>query len=64
VRAPTEVLGENVCVYSYTVFGLEVSSEMPIPELVESKGEPDVVVRLERWTGTGTGCYRRLVLIP
>ena len=32
--------------YSYTVFGLEVCSEMPIPELVESKGEPDVIVRL------------------
>jgi hypothetical protein len=32
--------------YSYTVFGLEVSSEMPIPELVESQGEPDVTVRL------------------
>jgi hypothetical protein len=32
--------------YQYTAFGLQISSEMPIPELIESPGAPDVTVRL------------------
>lgn len=32
--------------YNYTAFGLAISSEMPIPELMESAGDPDVIVRV------------------
>ena len=31
---------------SYTGFGLRIHSELPMPELVESDGKPDVIVRL------------------
>ena len=34
--------------YSYTAFGLNIGSEMAIPELIESAGIPDVMVRLGR----------------
>lgn len=32
--------------YNYTAFGLAISSEMPIPELIKSTGQPDVIVRV------------------